>query len=125
MANHVWIRNKTDPKVVDGTNRRSPCQSRFGSGALKKHGTRKSASGSARRARRPPAERHRAPSGPACGEASHTARNRVELTVLLEALAAGDRDIVPLVVDALNTKCAVSHGLKAARVAIGLQRSAT
>ena len=40
------------------------------------------------------------------------------LAVLLEALAAGDRDIVPLVVNTLKAKYAVSYALKAARVAV-------
>ena len=59
---------------------------------------------------------------------NHAARNRVWLTVLVEALAAGDRDIVPLFVDALNTKSAVSHGLNAACVALccsGVRRCAS
>ena len=59
----------------------------------------------------------------AYGGANPAARSRAGLTVLHEAVAAGDPDVVRLVVEALNAKYAASYALKAARVAAALQQT--
>ena len=55
--------------------------------------------------------------------ADPAARSRVGWTVLHEAVAAGDRDVVRLVVDALNAKYTASYVLKAVRVVAVLQQT--